>query len=149
MSTTSDLLPQLGRGTTLAYSLTLGAGATFTPIGLLVSVDGPNTTVGEVETTVLASVIKPYLPTLPETEGTFNIQHNSANAGVIALRQMVKVAPVPIVQFQVTYPDNATDTFTGFAKGYSISGVENETVISAAVPFRATSVVTSVAAVAS
>jgi hypothetical protein len=133
-------VPQLGRGATLAYKTT--SGGTFNTIGNVVSVEGPNITVGEVEATILTSTFKPYLPTLPEGEVTLNVRHIGFDPAVQALRAMVATAPVPVLYWMLTYEDTSTDAFQGFPKGYSISGIENETIVDASIPIRLTTAVT-------
>jgi hypothetical protein len=137
--------PQLGQLTTLSYALiTIGSGGTPTigtaaTIGVLVSIDGPTSSVDEVETPLLSSVTKLFAAGLPDTELTFNIRHNNTNTAVQALRTAVKQYPVPSYQWVVGYPDGTSDTFSGFPKGYTVSGIEGTNPQMAAIPVRATS----------
>ena len=130
-----DYPGQTGAGTTLAYALK-SAPTTFLPIGTIQDLDGPAVTVGEVENKKLSSTFKPYAATTPEGTASFTVQHLSYDAAVIALRGAVNTRPVPTFVWKVTYPDGGTDVFDGFPKGYSISGVENETIIVADIEIR-------------
>lgn len=132
--------PQLGRGATLGFSIGL---ATIATILNVKSVDGPSLSVGEVETTTLASTFKPYLPTLPEGEVTFNINYIGMDPSVQALKSMLAVAPVPLANWLLTYEDAGTDAWKGFVKSFAVTGIENETVVSAAVSIRMTTALTS------
>jgi hypothetical protein len=134
---------QLGQLTTLSIAPVTYSGGTATvgtavPVGVLVSVDGPGTTVDEVETPLLSSVTKLFAAGLPETEVTFNIRHNGLNASVVLIRAAVKVYPVPNFQWVIGYPDGTADSFTGFPKGYTVSGIEGANPVMAAIPVRAT-----------
>ena len=151
------LVPNTGRGTTLSFIIG-GTGTTPAPgtyiFVNLISIDGPNITVGEVDATVLSSVFKPYIPTLPEGECTFTCQFITGDPALKAVRQMLAAAPmVPTVSWVVTYPlergqlTAATDTFPGFIKGFPVTGNENETIPTVAIPIRLTGPVVSVDAV--
>lgn len=119
---------QTGFGTTLGYSLTL-VSPTYTLIGNIKDIDGPDTEVGKVERTTLASTVKPYNATLPENTATFTVYHITSDPAVVALRAAMASAPVPTLAWEVTYPDGGADTFQGFPTSYKVSGIENETMI--------------------
>lgn len=124
----------LGAGDLFAIKV-IGVDMSFVNVGTIKSIDGPNITVGEVDATILSSTFKPYLPTLPEGEGTFNIQHMNTDTVCTKLQSLTTV-PVPTVTAKITWNDGYATTFNFFSKGYSISGVENEDIVMAAIPFR-------------
>jgi hypothetical protein len=134
-----------GRGSTVAYSLTLTGSIVYTPLATVISVDGPGITVGEVDDTLLSSTFKPYVSTLPEGEGSLTVRHNSSDVGIIEFRSLVKAAPVPVLAWEITYQDGAIDTFLAFPKGYKVTGVQNETRVTATIDLRLTTAITSVA----
>lgn len=125
---------QTGRGDTVEYSLTLSGTIAYLPLASLISVDGPGITVGKVEGTLLSSTFKPYINTLPEGEVTLTLQHDGIDAGVTALRGIVKNAPVVAIAIQITYQDGYIDTFIALPGGYQIQGIENETRVTATLP---------------
>lgn len=132
---------QIGLGTTLGYAF--AADSTYASVGDIIDLDGPSITVGEVEAKKLSSTFKPFLPTIPEGEASFTIQHNSGNAQMQTLRNACKVAPVPFISFKVTYPDGGFDVFPGFLKGYKVAKVSTEELITAELMIRITGPVVS------
>jgi hypothetical protein len=132
---------QTGRGDLVGYSTTL-VSPTYINIACLISVDGPGITVGETESTLLASTFKPYVSTLPEGEASLTLQFDNTDASMIAFRLLMKAAPVPTLAWQVTYQDGAVDTFLGFPKSFKVTGVENETRVTATVDIRLTTAIT-------
>lgn len=127
--------PQVGRGTTITWTPGGGSAVSFLS---LVSVTPMAPTVGEVEATLLSSTFKPYLPTIPEGEGSFKVQHWDGDAGCEALMSATRQAPVPTGVFLITFPSAATLSFPGFPKKYAIAETANEELITADVDFRAT-----------
>lgn len=128
---------ELARGTTLSWTPN-GTGAPLVAFLSLVTATPAGNQVGEVENVLLTSIFKPYLPTLPEAEGTFTIQHWDGDAGCVAMQAAVRVAPVPLGTFLITLPSGATLSVPGFPKGYSIQELGNEEIITAEIPYRAT-----------
>jgi len=151
--TSAARVPASGRGTTLSFVLPATSTTTTATTYILnniTNVDGPNVTIGEVETTVLSSTFKPYVPTLPEGEMTVTAQFITGDPALQAIRQMVASGvSVPTVPWTITYPLEpgltvaATDTFPGFVKGFPITGHENETVPTVAISIRITGGITS------
>jgi hypothetical protein len=131
--------PQLGRTTTISWTATGGSLVAFLS---LVSVTPPGNSVGEAETTLLASLFKPFLPTIPEAEGSFKVQHWDGNAGCVAMQAAVATAPVPTGVFLITFPSGGTISCPGFPKGYAIGETTNEEIITADIAFRQTGVAT-------
>ena len=126
-----------GQGTTLSLTPKVSSGTpTAIAVLKLVSMDGPNVTRGEVEATVLSSTFKPYKPTLPEGEGSWTVQYNSLDPACTALAAAATASPAPFYTAVITYQDGGTETFDCFPKGFSITGVENESIVNATVPFR-------------
>ncbi len=135
-------MPQQGRGA--LYAIKATGDSAFVNIGNITNIDGPNITVGEVETTDLTSTFKPYQPTIKEGELSFDLQHSYGDAGVTKIKTLLTV-PIPTVHHQITYSDGYIDTWDGFFKAYSITGIENETIIMANVSVRMVTDVTSTA----
>lgn len=136
--TPPTLYSQLGCQVLLTFApvTSTGAGTPIATVGL-VSIDGPTFSRGEVETTVLSTTgVKPYKPTLAEGEGTFTLRHMSVDPATQALQAAATAYPCPLYAFTFTFEDGQTCVCNGFTKGYNISGIENETVINAEVPFR-------------
>lgn len=129
--------PQLGRGTTLSWTAST-SGATLVAFLSLQSVTPPGLAVGEVETTLMSSTFMPYLPTIPQGEGTFKVQHWDKDPGCVAMQTAVAVAPVPTGTFLITFPSGATISIPGFPKGYAIQEVTNPELITAEIPYRQT-----------
>lgn len=126
---------QLGRGITLSWTPT---GGSSTPFLSLVSVTPPANTVGEVEATLLVSLFKPYLPTVPEGEGSFKVQHWDNDPACVAMLNATRIAPVPVGTFLITLPSGATISVPGFPKKYAIDEASNEEVVMANIDYRAT-----------
>jgi hypothetical protein len=126
---------QTGRGATVEYSTNLTTPA-YAFLATLISVDGPGVTVGEVEDVLLASTFKPYLSTIPEGESSLTVRHNNGDAGIVAFRGFVAEAPVPTLAFRLTYQDGEVDLFQAFPKGYKVTGIENETRVTASIDLR-------------
>lgn len=125
--------PQLGRGATLSWTPTGGALTAFLP---LVSVTPPAATVGEVENLLLGSLFKPYLPTVPEAEGSFKVQHWDGDPGCAAMAAACATAPVPLGTFLITLASGGMISFAGFPKKYAISEIANEEILTADVDYR-------------
>lgn len=128
---------QLGRGTTIAW-LSDSEGASSIAFATLVTVTPASNEVGETETTLLASVFKPYAPTIPEGEGSFKIYHLDSDPGCQAMIAACESAPVPTGKFTITFPSGATLAIPGFPKKYAIDEVENESPITAELDYRQT-----------
>jgi hypothetical protein len=126
---------QVGVGTKLGYKLASG-GSSYLPVGTLITLS-PSYSVGEVENVILASTFKPYLPTLPEAEMDFTVQHIDGDPAVKAL--LVLLFAPAIVFWQITAPDLSTVAFQGFLKSYSPS-YENESIVEADCSLRITTV---------
>lgn len=125
--------PQIGRGTTLSYT---PSGGTLKAFLSLVSVTPPATTVGEVENVLLSSLFKPYLPTIPEAEWSFKVEHWDGDPGCVALYSATQTAPVVSGTFTITLPSGATIAIPGFPKAYKIGEITNEGIIMADVDVR-------------
>jgi hypothetical protein len=127
--------PQLGRGTTLSFTPT---GGTLTAFLSLISVTPPAGTVGEVENLLISSLFVPYLPTIPEGEGSFKVQHWDKDVGCMAIQTACSTAPVPLGVFLITLPSGATISFPGFPKKYAIGEIQNKEIVPADIDFRQT-----------
>jgi len=137
-----------GLGATIAYSAT---GSTYTTIASVVSIDGPKLAVGSVETTNLASTVKSYRATLPDSaEVSFTIQYDPAQTTHQQLLTLYStpvgtgVVASPAYFWQVTFTD-VTPTvwhFQGLLTGYEITGLTVEGNVEANVTIRGTGTVT-------
>jgi hypothetical protein len=130
---------QVGRGTTLSWTPT---GGSLTAFLSLVSVTPPAGAVGEVENLLLASLFGPYLPTIPEGEGSFKVQHWDGDVGCVAMQAACRVAPVPLGVFLITLPSGATISIPGFPKKYAVGEVQNKEIVMADVDYRQTAPMT-------
>jgi hypothetical protein len=124
---------QVGQGTTLSWTPT---GGTLKPFVSLVSVTPPAATVGEVESNIISAVFKPYLPTIPEAEGSFKIEHWDGDPACVAMQSACMSAPTPSGVFLITLPSGATLSIPGFPKKYAINETQREEIITADVDFR-------------
>lgn len=99
----------------------------YLPIGEIVDFDGPGGEASEVDTTNMDSAAKEVTLGLPdEGDISFNLNFVPGNPGQLAFRTARKARTLQ--NFMLMFPD-ATDTvsaswatFSGFAKGWSISG---------------------------
>jgi hypothetical protein len=126
------MAPLLGNGSTLGYRV--ASTGSYTVIGQLVDLDH-GVTIGEVEANTLSSTVDQYLPTLPSVEASFDIQFVPQDPAVIEFKTLL-VYPVPNLYWEITYPDTSTEAFTGFPKGFAVSGVENSQIMMANIPIR-------------
>jgi hypothetical protein len=128
-------------GTTLAVNMAgtgtgTGTGSMLV-IGQILSIDGPSSEVGQVETTHLLSTWKNYRATLPDGgEVSFEIEFDptdtatgTAAGGHGALKTLAATGGVPATKgWQITYPTTpaTTETFNGFLTklGRSAGGPE-------------------------
>ena len=141
MATTEDA--QVGYGTTVAYRVRNTTTPTlFLPLGTLVSVDGTNRTRGKVDITRLSDKIKRSANLRLEQELTLNIQHCGSDKGCQDFQTFASAEPCPTLDIQVVYPDGEGHTFYGLVNGYSISGVDGDSVMMAAIPFTINSLIT-------
>jgi hypothetical protein len=140
VSGTYTPVAQLGRGAKITFLIT-GASGTPTAFLSLVSVKIPPSVVGEVENQLLVSTITPYLPTLPDAEGSFKVQHWDLDPGCLAMQQAVAQAPVPTGTFVITLLNTATFTFTGFPKKYEIDEITNPEIVTAEIDVRRNSTI--------
>jgi hypothetical protein len=125
----------LGRGTTLSYRAEAAVDpAAWTALATVISIE-PSITVGEVETTVLASEFEDYMPTIPAGECAITVSHRNADAGCQALAASVDETPV-VQQWKIEYVDGYIETFKGFAKGYSKKGIQNKERVTAELSIR-------------
>jgi hypothetical protein len=131
--------PQVGRGASLTFTPS-PSGSTATSFLSLVSLTPPASTVGEVETTLLASNFEDYVPTIPAAEGSFKVQHWDGDPGCLAMQSACSQAPVPTGVFLITLPSSATLSFPGYPKKYAIDELSNKDVIMAEIDYRKTGV---------
>lgn len=134
-----DPQSQLGRGATISWTPTAG---TLTAFASLLSITPPATSVGEVENLLLSSTFKGYLPTVPEGEGSFKVQHWDGDPGCVAMQAACHATPTPLGVFLITFPSGATLSVPGFPKKYAIGETSNEGIIEADVEYRQTAVAT-------
>lgn len=128
---------QVGRGTTIGWTPTGGSATAFLS---MVNVTPPGASVGETENVLMSSTFKPFVPTIPEGEGSFKVQHWDNDPGCVAMQTACAVAPVPMGVFLITLPSGATLSFPGFPKGYKVDEISNEEIITAEVDYRRTGV---------
>lgn len=124
----------IGAGTILAYSEGTSGPFTYTPLTKVISVN-PNTTVGEVEDTVLSTTWGDYLPTIPEGECGFVLRFRPGDAGVKKIQEWTLTPE--IVHWKLTYPDGSFETFDGFVKTGNKS-FENKVIVDLEVGMRVT-----------
>jgi hypothetical protein len=97
----------------------------YTTIGWVEDISA-DYSVGSVETTILASTTKTYIPGLFDGgEVTFSVQYVTFDATVAEFQTLI-ATPV-ICSWQITYPDACTEVFSGFVTklGPSAAGVED------------------------
>jgi predicted secreted protein len=106
--------------TIIAYSLVTPP-VTYTPLGEVISFDGPGGKAAIIDITNLASVAKEKLPGLPD-EGQFSMTCNFA--GEDAGQQALADARTgqDLVNFKVTFTDASTAAFAAYVMEYKISG---------------------------
>jgi len=108
-----------------AQGTTIAIGTDTTPawltIGEFKSWSGPGGSAAVIDVSDLSSTRKEKRMGLPD-EGQFqiNINYISDSPGHVAL--MAARAARTEEEFQVTYSDNSTETFSGFVTGFSRSG---------------------------
>ena len=99
----------LGKGTTLKLATTA--------IGQVVSISGPNRSMGTVETTNLNSVVRTHLPTILDNgEVSVVIQFDPDEATHISLEGLLTASPPAAASWVITLSDATPST-------YSFSGI--------------------------
>ena len=117
-------------GTTLKVDKTGGTSPT-TVVGQIMSIDGPSSEVGSVETTNLASTFRQWRYTIADGgELNMEIEYDPTDTGTTGSHGFLKslLATPQMLTWQVCYPTTppATDTFLGFMTklGRSAGGPE-------------------------
>lgn len=103
----------IAKGTTVGYKY--GTAGSFTPVVDLVEVTPPTYSVGEADTTTLASTARTNIPTIPDN-GTcgFKSQYVTDAASIAFLQTQVTAPAIGIWQY--TYADTSTETFSAWVK---------------------------------
>jgi hypothetical protein len=114
-----------GAGATLGYKI--GSGSTYTVIDQLIDFEEGGTEVDDIETTLLSSTTKTFIPSIPDpgdvTLTVFNIPGNTA---IAALRGLINSPQV--ISWQIMYPDGSspttgsTETFNGYLNSFAPKG---------------------------
>lgn len=117
-----------GFGTKLSIKIS----ASFTLIGNVISVEGPDPTVGMRETTNLASTARAYRPTLPDYgKAKFTVQYDPDDTTTHSvLDGKITSPPTSPDEFKLEFP--TTDTtlpnvdFKGFITGSKLKGMDTK-----------------------
>jgi hypothetical protein len=114
-----------GAGATLSYKI--GSASTFTNIAQLVDFEEGGTKVDDIETTLLSSTAKTFIPSIPDSgDITLTIYQVPGDPGDIQLRTLVNTPQV--IAWQIQYPDGtspttgSTETFSGYVNSYAPKG---------------------------
>jgi len=137
-------------GTTLGVDKT--GGGTYTLIGQILSIDGPSSEVGQVETTHLLSTWKNYRATLPDGgEVAFEVEFDPTDTGTGTgagghgyLKQLAATGGVPATKnWQITYPTTppTTENFAGFLTKFGRSAAGPEDVLKASASIKVDGVI--------
>ena len=128
-----------GENTTLSYD--------GTAVADLLSVDGPDSSVAEVETTSLDSTAKTFRPSEIPEQGTisYSFYFDPANTIHAAIQASAKTPET--VSHVITVPQSDgtgthTFTFNAFTTSFALSGMEDEGNLTADVSARITGVIT-------
>ncbi|MEZ5945217.1 MAG: phage tail tube protein [Planctomycetaceae bacterium] len=127
-----------GEGTILKVDVS----ATLTAVAQVISIDGPDSSVPEVETTHLGSSAKAYRPgEIPEAGSLdFSIYFDPSDTGHQELQTLAKTPST--VSWQVTFSDGSTLDWEGFLTSFSLSGMEDESNLTADCSVRITGQIT-------
>jgi hypothetical protein len=106
--------------TTVTYS-TVTPPTTFSPLGEIISFDGPGGKAAIIDITNLASLAKEKLPGLPD-EGQFALvcNYSGDDAGQAALQ--AARGSQTLTHFKVTFTDTSIATFDAYVMEFKISG---------------------------
>lgn len=116
--------PQSGAGATLAYKI--GAASVFTVVALLVDMEEDGISTDDVETTLLSSTVKTFVPSIPDPGGvTFTVRNVPTDTTLSALRGLANAPQV--VAWQIKYPDSTTgsgttEDFSGYINSFAAKG---------------------------
>lgn len=145
MATTPAVYPALGTALSVDKA---GTGTTYTPIGQVMSIDGPSNEIGSSETTHLGSTRKTFRPTLPAGgEVTFELEYDPSDTAGHAFLRGLADSP-QVLSWRVSYPLTPVinDTFEGFLTKFSTSAGGPEDNLMASATIKVTgAVVTAVA----
>jgi predicted secreted protein len=106
--------------TTIGYT-TVTPPVTYSPLGEIISFDGPGGKASIIDITNLASDAKEKLPGLPD-EGSFSLvcNYSGDDAGQAALS--AARMNQALTHFKVTFTDGSTAVFAAYVMEYKISG---------------------------
>ena len=129
---------QIGLGIRLGYQpVASPANTAFTNLGTVMKITPGGITVGEVESTVLSSTFKTYIPTIPEGEAGFQVRLDKGDTSIInTFRSAIANYPVPTYTWQVLYQDGSSDTFEAFPKSFKPDDYEPEGLMMASIDLR-------------
>lgn len=129
---------QIGLGIALKYRPAGStSGTAFTALGTVMKITPGGVTVGEVESTLLSSTWKTYVPTIPEGEAGSMVRIDKGDTSIIStFRTAISTYPVPTYTFQTLYQDGSYDLFDGFCKSYKPDDYEPEGLMGAQIDLR-------------
>lgn len=110
-------------GTTLSRKAS--GSETFSQVTQLISMSGPNTAIADIDTTLLASTAKTFVPSIPDNgEVTFQVFSVPGDAVYVVLQGLSQNPEVD--SWEITLPDGTTAgstvTFSGYIKTFGQSG---------------------------
>ena len=128
----------VGEQTTLSYD--------GSAVANLISVEGPDSSVAEVETTSLDSTAKTFRPSQIPEAGTisYSFYFDGGNATHTAIQASAKTPEIVSHVITLTGADGTsthTRTFNAFTTSFSLSGMEEESNVQAEVEARITDVI--------
>jgi predicted secreted protein len=106
--------------TTVTYS-TVTPPTTFSPLGEIISFDGPGGKASIIDITNLASIAKEKLPGLPD-EGQFSMVCNYSGDDVGQAALHAARTAQTLTHFKVTFTDTSIAAFDAYVMEYKISG---------------------------
>ena len=139
---TSTLDFLVGRGTVVGYNATtpLPASPVYTPLAQVISMDGINITMDDIEGGLLSSTFMPARPGTPKGErATMTCQFMPGDPGLTTLSGWIATGSPPTVNWKVNWEDGSSTTFRGYIGGLSLKGIENNGRLTYDVPLRVTS----------
>jgi Lambda phage tail tube protein, TTP len=135
-----------GAGATLSYKI--GGASVFTPVGQLVEFEEGGTSVDDIETTLLSSLAKSFIPSIPDSgDISLTVQQVPGDTTVAELRTLVNTPQV--VAWQIMYPDGttlptgSTETFAGYVNSYAPKGFVIGEAVTADIGIKITGLITS------
>lgn len=82
------------------------------------------------DATILSSTQKDYVRSLADRESSLTIRRDFDDTGFPVMKTALVDSATSVYDFQITYPDGSTQTFSGFVSEWTPSDVEPTSVMS-------------------